>query len=100
MHPTEGDRSLDEDIKETVKYLVAFPDLKVTVEDMIAKDDKVVTRWAINGTHEGTLRNIPVTGKPVVVKGITIKRIDNGKIVEEWPLIDMYNVMRQLGAIP
>ena len=99
MHATEGDRSLEEDIKETVKYLVAFPDLKATVEDMIAEDDKVVIRWTIHGTHEGALRDIPATGKPVVVKGITIKRIAGSKIVEEWALIDMFGMMQQLSVI-
>ena len=100
MHATEGDRSFNEDIKWTVIYLSAFPDLKVTVEDMIAEGDKVVTRWVMNGTHEGSIRDIPATEKRVTVKGITIKRIASGKVVEEWPLIDMLGLMQQIVAIP
>ena len=100
MHATEGDRSFNEDIKWTVIYLSAFPDLKATVEDMVAEGDKVVTRWVLNGTHEGSIRGIPATQKRVTVKGITIKRIASGKIVEEWPLIDMLGMMQQLGVAP
>ena len=100
MHPTEGDRSVEEDIKWTAIYTSAFPDMKATVEDMVAEGDKVVTRWVMHGTHEGPLQDIPATGKRVTVKGITIKRIASGKIVEEWPLIDMLGTMQQLGVAP
>ena len=100
MHATEGDRSLEEDIKWTVIYQAAFPDLRVTVEDMVAEGDKVVTRWTMHGTHEGALRGIPATGKQGSVKGITIKRIAGGRVVEEWPLIDMLGMMQQLGVVP
>ena len=100
MHAIEGDRSVEEDIKWTAIYISAFPDLKATVEDMVAEGDKVVTRWVLNGTHEGSIRGIPATQKRVTVKGITIKRIASGKIVEEWPLIDMLGMMQQLGVAP
>ena len=100
IHDTEGDRSVEEDIKWTVKYISAFPDLKATVEDMVAEGDKVVTRWVMNGTHEGSIYDIPATQKRVTVNGITIKRIASGKIVEEWPLIDMLGTMQQLGVVP
>jgi steroid delta-isomerase-like uncharacterized protein len=100
MHATEGERSLEDDIKETAMYLAAFPDLKVNIQDMVAEDDKVVTRWTMNGTHETTLHDIAATGKQVTVKGVTTKRIASGKIVEEWSLIDIFGLMQQLGAIP
>ena len=100
MHATEGERSLEEDIQYSVIFFTAFPDLRATVEDMVAEGDKVVTRWTMHGTHEGTLRDISATGKQVTVKGVTIKRIANGKVVEEWSLIDMLGLMQQLGVIP
>lgn len=100
MHATEGDRSVEEDIKWTAIYISAFPDLKATVEDMVAEGDKVVTRWVMNGTHEGLIHGIPATQKRVTVKGITIKRIASGKIVEEWSVKDMLGSMQQLGVIP
>ncbi len=100
MHATEGDRSLEDDIKDTALYFAAFPDIKATVEDMIAEGDKVVARWTMRGTHEGTVRDIPATGRQVTVKGVTIKRVASGKVVEEWALIDMLGLMQQIGAIP
>ena len=100
MHATEGDRSLKEDIRETAPYFTAFPDLKATVEDIIAEGDKVIARWTMNGTHENTVRDIPATGKKVTVNGVTIKRMVNGKVVEEWALINMLGLYQQIGAIP
>jgi steroid delta-isomerase-like uncharacterized protein len=100
MHASEGDRSLEEDIQDAVMYFTAFPDLRATVEDQIAEADKVVTRWTMYGTHEGTLHSIPTTGKQVTVKGVTIKRIVSGKVVEEWSLIDILRLMQQVGVMP
>jgi len=99
MHATEGDRSFEEDLKDTVAYLNICPDFKFTVEDMIAEGDRVATRWTVHGTHEGTFRGIPPTGKQINGKGITIKRIAGGKVVEEWALIDMFGLLQQIGAI-
>jgi steroid delta-isomerase-like uncharacterized protein len=100
MHATEGDRSLEEDIQYTLIFLTAFPDLRVTVEDMVAEDDKVATHWTMHGTHDGPLSGIPATGKQVTVKGVTTKRITDGKVVEEWALIDMLGMMQQLSTAP
>ena len=55
MHATEGDRSLEEDIKDTALYFAAFPDIKATVEDIIAEGDKVVARWTMQSTHENAV---------------------------------------------
>ncbi len=100
MHATEGDRSLEEDIKYSVPFFTAIPDLRATVEDMVAEGDKVVTRWTMHGTHERPILGIPATGKQATVKGVTIKRIASGKVVEEWALIDMLGLMQQLGVAP
>ena len=99
MHATESDRSLEEDIKETAPYFTAFPDLKATVEDLIAEGDKVVARWTMRGTHENTVRDIPATGKKVTVNGVTIKRMTDGKVVEEWALINMLSLYQQVGVV-
>ena len=60
-------------------FYEAFPDLRVTVEDMLAEGDKVATRWTIRGTHQGELMGIPPTGKQVEASGITIHRVSGGK---------------------
>jgi predicted ester cyclase len=81
-----------------------FPDLQITLEDVIAQNDKVVTRWIARGTHtgEGTMRGlgrIKPTGKPMTVEGITIHRIENGKIVETWGVTEKLEAMIELGLI-
>ena len=81
-------------------YLSAFPDTKMTVEDMIAAGDTVVTRWRATGTHNGELMGIPPTGKQVTVTGIGIDRISGGKIVESWGEFDALGMMQQLGVVP
>ncbi|MBT2498910.1 ester cyclase [Agromyces sp. ISL-38] len=83
------------------KYKSAFPDLSVTVEDEIAEGDKVVTRWTLRGTHHGEIEEFgPPTGRQVELNGISISRIEGGKIVEEWNSYDNLGVMQQLGLVP
>jgi steroid delta-isomerase-like uncharacterized protein len=78
----------------------AFPDGRVTIEEMIAEGDKVVTRYTSSGTHKGEFMGIAATGKKVVVTGIVITRVDKGKIAEDWEEFDAMGFMVQLGAIP
>ena len=81
-------------------FLSAFPDLQATVEDAIAEGDKVVTRWTLRGTHQGEIEEFgPPTGKQIEVKGITIHRIEDGKIVEEWERYDNLSMLQQLGLV-
>jgi steroid delta-isomerase-like uncharacterized protein len=81
-------------------YRAAFPDLRVTVEDMLSDGDKVVTRWSARGTHRGAFGAIGPTGKTGVTTGIEIDRLLNGKIVEVWVNWDESGLMRQLGVAP
>lgn len=81
-------------------YRAAFPDLRFTVEDEIAAGDKVVQRWTVRGTHKGELMGIPASGKQVVATGITIVRIVNNKIAEDWVNFDLFGMLQQIGAIP
>ncbi len=83
------------------KYLTAFPDFNATVEDAIAEGDKAVTRWTIRGTHQGEVEDFgPPAGRQIEMEGITIHRIEDGKIVEEWERYDNLGVMQQLGLAP
>jgi steroid delta-isomerase-like uncharacterized protein len=82
-------------------YETAFPDMNVTVEDVIAEGDKVVTRVTLRGTHQGETEEFgPPTGRQVELKGITISRIEGGKIVEDWDAYDNLSAMQQLGLAP
>ena len=75
----------------------AFPDLKVTVLDMIAENDLVVVRWSAKATHRGDHLGFPATNKPVTVVGTNVLRVANGKLVEGWDSWDRLSLMRQLG---
>jgi steroid delta-isomerase-like uncharacterized protein len=77
----------------------SFPDLYYTLEDIIAAGDKVVVRFKFHGTHQGTYRGIPPTGKPIAYSGIGIWRLAAGQLVEHWSNIDLYGLMQQLGAV-
>lgn len=81
-------------------YLIAFPDARLTIEEMLAEGDKVVVRQTFRGTHQGDLMGIPSTGKQVAVPGIFITHIVNGKAVEQWANYDELGLMQQLGVVP
>ena len=78
----------------------AFPDLHVTVDEMLSDGDKVVIRSTMKGTHKGNFMNIPATGKQISVEGIDIVRISNGRAVEHWGVTDNLTMMQQLGLVP
>jgi steroid delta-isomerase-like uncharacterized protein len=100
-HEPEGDIRGSEQAKQFVTtYLSAFPDLNVTVEDVIAEGDKVVSRVRFRGTHQGELTGIAPTQRQVEFEDITIHRIEGGKIVEEWERYDNLGIMQQLGVAP
>jgi steroid delta-isomerase-like uncharacterized protein len=80
--------------------LTAFPDLHVSIEDVIGEGDRVVVRCTLRGTHQGELMGIAPTGKQVAVTGIAIMLIAKGKPVEEWANTDTLGMMQQLGVIP
>lgn len=80
--------------------LEAVPDYRVTIDDEIAENDKVVTRWTARGTHKGTFQGIAPTGRQVTITGVTISRYVDGKIAESWVELDTLDLMRQLGADP
>ena len=79
-------------------YRAAFSNQSLTIDDLIAADDKVVWRWTHRGVHSGELMGIPATGKPITFSGITIERFANGQIVERWSQTDMMGFLQQLGV--
>jgi len=76
----------------------AFPDMKVTVEDVFGADDKVVVRWSAAMTHTGDHLGFPATNKKVRITGITITRIENGKIVQGWDNWDQLALTQQVSS--
>lgn len=89
------------EFKDMVKiYLAAFPDVHLTVEDAFATGDRVTVRWISRGTHLGTMMGIPPSKNQIEVMGISIFRMDEGKVAEEWEGFDTLGMMQQIGAIP
>ena len=78
----------------------AFPDLKVTINDMLAEGDKVALSVTFSGTHKGDLMGMAPTGKRFSMNAHDIMRIENGKLKEHWGVSDMMGMMQQLGAMP
>jgi steroid delta-isomerase-like uncharacterized protein len=99
--PDQEVRGIEEGKQYVSEALTAFPDAQVSVEDVIAEPDKVVTRYTIRATHQGETEEYgPPTGKRVELKGVTIHRIEGGKIVEEWERYDNLSILQQLGLAP
>ena len=77
----------------------AFPDWHLTLEDIIAEEDRVAFRATIRGTHKGAFQNVAPTGKEVTVSALDIVRIENGKFIEHWGGPDLFNLLQQLGTV-
>ena len=71
-----------------------------TIDDLFSAGDRVVTRWTGTGTHVGELMGLPATGQPIAVEAITIHRIADGQIAEEWTVWDALGLLQQVGAVP
>ncbi|MEA2350549.1 MAG: hypothetical protein QOG86_1490 [Thermoleophilaceae bacterium] len=88
-----------EGFKQIVQmYRGAFPDLAFTIEECFSDGDLVCTRWTTTATHDGDLMGIPPTGRAITGSGITIDRIQDGKVVESWNEWDNAGLMQQLGV--
>lgn len=77
-----------------------FPDLHITIEDLIAEEDKVVARRSVTGTQQGEYMGRPPTGKSVTYDEIFIFRLAGGRIAETWGVVDVFSQMKQLGVVP
>jgi predicted ester cyclase len=80
-------------------FLNAFPDCRFEIDDMVAEDDRVVTKKTFTGTHSADFMEIPATGKKVTLQFVDIMRVRDGRIVEHWLCMDQLDFMRQLGVI-
>ena len=99
--PLPGDATGAEVLKHVWAVLLrAFPDLHLTVEDLIGEEDKVVARIVVTGTHLGEYMGMEPTGKSIAYDEIFIFRFANGRVVETWGVVDVFSQMRQLGVIP
>jgi predicted ester cyclase len=99
--PLPGDATGAQKLKQVWMVLLqAFPDLHLTVEDLIGEGDKVVARIVCTGTHLGQYMGLEPTGKSIAYDEIFIFRFANGRVVETWGVVDVYSQMKQIGVIP
>jgi predicted ester cyclase len=90
--------------RERIKELVAsrrlaFPDIRVTVEDQVAEGDKVSTRRTWEATHQGSYRGLAATGKRVKWTQISIVRFVDRRVVEDWAVADELSILQQVGGL-
>lgn len=81
-------------------WLIGFPDLRFAVEEIIAEGDRVVSRAVMVGTHTGVWSDIAPTNKRVSIRMMVTHRIQNGRIVEDWVLVESLGLFQQLGLLP
>jgi predicted ester cyclase len=88
-------------VKSLIRQMrTAFPDLTMTIEDLVVSGDKVWARLRCRGTHKGPLMGIPPTGKSIDTTALEICRMRDGKLVEHWGVPDRFAAMTQLGLLP
>ncbi len=80
-------------------YRSAFPDLALEIDDLLVADEATVMTFTITGTHRGDLLGIPATGRQVRVNGMVRSRFRDGKIAEEWEILDQLSLFEQLGVV-
>ena len=81
-------------------YLTAFPDLHLSIEDLLADGDKVVWRFNSTGHQNGPFMGMPPSGRTGNITGIVIFRLENSRIAEAWVNIDVLGLLQQTGVIP
>jgi len=89
--------SLENLIEQLKKEIAMFPDRTISNEELIVKGDRVVHRYIARGTHTGVVDGLAATGNKLVLGGIEILRVENGKIVESWEALNYLSIFMALG---
>jgi len=90
-----------EAIKEHIAdWIASFPDLRFSIEQMLSEGDRVVMQLLMEGTHQRAWLGIPASGKKLQIRMFTVHRVMQGKIVEDWVLVESLGFFQQLGVIP
>jgi len=99
-HGIHRDATLEEDQAALKGWHQAFSDIAIVPKKLVAEGDLVTVYWVARGTNTGAGNGLPATGKKAELAGITIWRIVDGKIKEEWSAFDQLSMMQQLGLLP
>jgi predicted ester cyclase len=97
---TDGFQGVEPFQQQIAAFRAGFPDLHVTIDDLLTDGDKFASRTTVTGTHTGDLMGMSATGKRISVEAVDIGRIENGRAKERWGGLDMYSMLTQLGVIP
>ena len=100
MHTNPDRMGIDSARAYYANYLTGFSDVTFTIKDVFGMGNKLVKHWNFKGTHTGLFFGIPATNKKVDIDGVTLVRMENGKIAEERDFFDNLEFMQQLGLIP
>ena len=99
-NPLPGQTQGLDGLKQRVAMVRGAFNPQFTLEDVLADADKVVVRWTNSGTHLGDWFGVAATGRTVVVSGIDIHQLRDGKMAEHWDVVDIFGLMVQIGGIP
>jgi steroid delta-isomerase-like uncharacterized protein len=97
---SEGFQGVEPFQQQVAAFRAAFPDLHVSIDDLLTDGDRFASRTTVIGTHTGDLMGLPATGKHISVEAVDIGRVENGQAKERWGGLNMYSLLTQLGAIP
>jgi steroid delta-isomerase-like uncharacterized protein len=97
---SEGFEGVEPFRQQITAFRAAFPDLHVSIEDLLIDGDRFASRTTVTGTHTGDLMGMPATGRRISVEAVDIGRIENGQAKERWGGLNMYSMLIQLGVIP
>ena len=98
-HSNNAELSLEEFKGGADWFRAGMPDFRIVIEDMIAEGDRVVARFTGHGTHQASFFGETPTSKPVILYGMTMFRMKDGRILEDWETMDEHDLRRQVGAV-
>ncbi len=99
LSPTAAPLTPEVQKQRLAGFRAAFPDIHLTIEDLIAEGDRVAFRMTLRGTHQGTFQGIAPTDKQVIVFAFDVVHIENGRFSEHWGGPDLLTLLQQLGAV-
>lgn len=106
VHPAYELRSPDRQVRGRAAlreflsaYHEAFPDLRITINDLVCAADRAVLIFTLTASQQGDFMGLAATGRKISIDGMICSRVDNGRIIEEWELLDQLTLFRQLGLV-
>ena len=93
-------RGAQEILDFVTEVRTGFPDFRLQIRQRLVEGNHIATEWTCVGTHRGVFQGIPPSGNRVEIDGMTLGRVENGKIIEEHAYFDRLSLLQQLGVAP